>query len=468
MKKQILIFLAGCFLLIACGSTQKTDGSTIAETQNTGRTEGGGSQQSESKAADFDGEIITADQISQYQIASRGRWGNLALGISYNIPNIEAPTSQVVSIYPHGHTFFYYDNYRMFVEGLLDEEPYTLETLFDQIRLQKQNEKYGDFYEFVTTLKDQEPDTSERVDINGRQAVYFECNIPPEEGKEDSSLTVLGYSFEFDGEPLCIYTYYTDEQQNFFTKEPRTLEDIKHYIIYMIDSMESYDGSTFEAMDKQGNFYKSFGDMVYAENNEADSSLSNSIRYPGNSDARNILFFAMKNWIGNGIYSGAGSGYYDLLYPHSFMKEEGEDKRNEFLMKEDLQLDDIFPAAKDNAFLFVIGEPEILKEEMIELSGIQFKKIVVALSGRDGIVISYAVYYSFFMDKTPYIWKIGLSASSDQVKEMNDQTKELYLQTTELVADTLVRTVRIAPKEVNLYHLIVDNIYYPDEHPIEY
>jgi len=467
LKKRILVFWAGCLLLSACGNTQNVEERIAAEMQNMSQTEGSGSQQ-ESKAVDFDGEIITTDQIEQYQIASRGRWGNLALGVSYNIPNSEAPTDQVVSIYPHGHSFFYYDNYMMFVEGLLNEESYTLETLYEQIGLQKQNEKYGGFYEFVTTLKDQKPKKIERVDVNGREAVYFECEIPPEEGKEDSSITVLGYSFEFEGKPLCIYTFYTEKQQNFFTNESHTLEDIKHFIIYMIDSMENYDGSTFEAMDKQGNFYKSFGAMVHAEDNEGDNFLSKSVRYPGNDDARNILFFAMKNWIGNGIYSGAGSGHNDLLYPYTYLKEEGEDKRKEFLMKKDLQLDDIFPAAKDEEYLFVIGKPEILKEEMVELSGIEFKKMVVALSGSDGVVSSYAVYYSFFLDETPYIWRIGLNASRDQVKEMDAQTKELYLQTTELVADTLVRTIRIAPKGVDLYSLIIDNIYHPNENPIDY
>lgn len=198
-----------------------------------------------------------------------------------------------------------------------------------------------------------------------------------------------------------------------------------------------------------------------------DGSSLKTERWPFNSDAQNIFLMAFKDWVGSGIYSGAGSGYSDLYYPYRSFSDGEESLNNEFLMKEDLTLDGILDATINGDRWFLIGTPNILDESNVTIYDIPMKRYVFSLALDDNEISSYTVVYSFILDKVPYIWKLSLAANSSDVLKMSEDCRKLYLQTTELVADTLIRTIRTSPNEIALDRLIYDNSEDPVNYPFE-
>lgn len=414
-----------------------------------------------------DSQAITEESLSASGITSRGRWGNLVFDISYNIPYSDAPFSDAqAKIYPHGHSFMYYDNYRMYVEGLLDGEDYSLETLFEKICQQKSNAKYEEFYTYLNSIKTGTPEKTKQVKIGNIDAVYFEYKLPLEEGEtKKDQVTVFGYSFVFNNQPLCVYSYYVEEIQNPFTRTAKTFEEVQQYAQYLIASIQPYNGEAFVELDKQGNFSKSFADIQWINDYDYDSFSAK--RWPLDSDAQNIAFMAFNSWVGNGIYSGAGSGVSDFVYPYYRYSDGEESLRNEFLMKEDLTLEGIFDATINGASGFMIGTRHILDESDVTVYGIPMKRYVIGREFDKNGISGYTVVYTFILDEVPYIWKIELAADSEYVLKMSDDCKALYRQTTELVADTLIRTIRTSPNEVDLLEMISDNDWDPINNPFK-
>lgn len=455
-KMKILVLLFSGLLLCACAKQGNADNPNQSDTQS--ETQPGQDSQTDAVMTDVDADhVITAEQVADYPLLSQGRWPNLALDVSYQIPDIQAPAQKPTQIYPHGHSFYYYDNYTMYVEGLLDNEDYTLETLFEQIAEQKQNDKYKQFYGYAGYFKCGKPEKTEMFHINGRDALYFEYQLPPAEGDEASLITIFGYSFEFEGKPLCVYSMYMEEHQNFFTRTEMTFDEVKQCAIYLISSMERYNGETFEELDQQGNFYNSFRSVRSADDLRGSFNEEHH-RYPISSDKRNVFFMTFGKGAGYGIVNGAGDGFDDFRYPYIAYAEEGERLNREYLMKDGITVEEILPLTlEQNDFL--LGNPQIIDQSMVEIAGIEMQRTLLQQNYNDGIVREDVVVYTFVLDETPYIWKIELDFASEILGEMSEQTYEQYRKTTELVADTLIRTIRVAPNDVDIMQEMFDQLY---------
>ena len=471
--QAFILILTLCFFLVACGNgtkgtTANTGNMNVGNTTDSNLPDNIQDSASDDMAALQSEYSITEEELTEAGIISRGRWGSVAFNVSYNVPycKVHYDAAQM-SIYPHGHSFVHYDGYNMYVESLLDDEEYELETLFQQIWQQKRNEKYQPFYDRITTwnqyFDETIADITETAYIGDTKAVYFEYTVP----REEDPVTVFGYSFMYNDQPMCVYTYYMEGYNSIYSAvvgtERKTFEEIRQYVQYLILSMQPYQGEAFVVLDPQGNFYNGFCSAATAFDD--DSGMSSSQRMPLEVNAQNIVFFAYDGSIR--VFAHAGDS---LIYPKQVIYQGETRIDNEYLLSEDVTLENIFNLYLENRPNYEQVKNIIeCKESELTVCDIPMKRYAVAWDYRgSNILYHYSVVYTFMLDGIPYIWNIRLYLAGSDFAEMSESSVELFKYNTELVADTLVRTIRTAPNDYDIWEQIVTNaVYGPEKYPFE-
>lgn len=419
--KRILSLLCALSIaasLTACSTKPQENGGENGSAQSTTQNQSGGNS--------------SAEKLLQEK-SSYVTFGHISLGVQAHFPDLDllgSLSSNGMMVYPHGFTLADFvvgqDVYELSVEMSLEGET-DLARLPIAISDEKgtvpdvTNDETSFGLRRVTAL-----DRTDNVQVGDYQAVYFEIDSPGEDKYTDRA--VMGYSFVFEGKPVCVTAYYGEHKK--YTKE-----EIQEILQYMMLTLESYHGEAFYELQPDNHineFYNNYKgpvvDKLLVENAKGFTLFGH---------ARGTRSYSAQ--------SDAGMHSNDLLYPYDTVYMDEPTTKCEELLKEGLAYDEIFPLAlesetlKKELDLWTNNEVTIEKEEDVTVHGIAMKRYEARVSMNDTALSDFWVVYTFIYEDVPYLWRMDTNNVS--IFKMNEEEAKYVMDTVRLQADTVIRTI---------------------------
>lgn len=390
----IILILVGAYFIL---NKTKEGGSTISLGQNK----------------------ITSDKIKEYGINSTARWGDLALNISYKIPDMEYNTFNgghgSVS-YEHGHCFAYNkDGSRILVEK-------SLEGCTDLNILPKaiNDEKNSNEYKYIIAAKEYfDIESTKNIKINNFDTVYFESKQIVY--SSEYAYKYIGYSFVYDNQYFSVYGKYSINNEKNDGEENKDF--LNKRLQFVIDSIEPYHGESFYELDENYNLKKLY-----------DSHTINGIEKQLDENEKQFVLNSYKgNRYDNNIYSSScykfskGSYSWDGKYDTILNAYIADNERKN----------------KISIYNLGYGETKCIDEDVEEINGIKMKKYIV--NNKHVSIDSYAVLYTFVVDDHAYIIEIYLGLSG-KINPTESQ-KSHIIKSLDITADTIIRTIRFIERD---------------------
>ncbi len=354
-------------------------------------------------------------------IFSLARWGNLALGLSYQIPQGDS-ADNVLQIdkafsYLHGQILSYRGNFKIYIEKSLDNHT-DLNTLAVDVFKEKASEKYEKCYKIDPPIEVFSIAKNINETIGDFETVYFESNIA------DKNQIYKGYSFQYNDEYICVYA----------KMDARHIKELDKPVInflkYIINSMEVYNGESFYELDNNFNLTSIYsgGDVGIDKNGKEIFTINSHSAHPSNGNFKrddiliNKLDTSIANW--------------------------------------DNQLDSIFKVADDLKTIYKTfiwsdkDKDRFTKVDFVDevtINNIPMKRYCgkyYSDASNDYEVPKYYEVYTFILNEEAYIVQYATSSESYKGEGYahNDllfEQMDSHSDTTILNADTSIRTIRL-------------------------
>ena len=354
-------------------------------------------------------------------IFSSARWGNLALSLSYKIPQGD-PVDNALQVdkafsYLHGQIVSYRGNFKIYIEKSLRHHT-DLNTLAVDIFEEKIFEKYEKCYQIDAPTKVFSIAKNIEEKIGDFDTVYFESNVV------DKDQIYKGYSFKYKDEYICVYASMDVDHLKELDKP------VINFLKYIINSMEEYNGESFYELDNSFNLTSIYsgGDVGIDKNGKEVFTINSHSSHSSNGNFKrddiliNKLDTSIANW--------------------------------------DNQLDSIFKIADDlktefKTFIWSDGDKDRFNKikfvDDVTINNIPMKRYCgeyFSDASNDYAVPKHYVVYTFIINEEAYI--VQYATSSETYKREGYAYHELLFEqmysirdTTRLNADTSIRTIRL-------------------------
>lgn len=398
-------------------------------------------------------ETITNDKIASYGIKSIARWGDLALNISYLIPEAISPSmfngTQTFS-YLHGHSFNYLGGYDIYVEKSLNGST-DLNTLAADIIKEKMAEKYKELYYMGKETTEIEIEENENIKVGKYDTVYFESKQITKKSAfgDEMKVKYIGYSLKYNKQYIAVYA------EVLVSKDVKE-GTVKEYLQYVINSFEDYNKESFYELDNNftlkslfdDGFTNTFNDEIatkFTINSYSDHGANWGVR-PSHDYGVDLRVDAL-NWDGNLDTLFRATVTPKTYFYQSYDETVGKYYPNFWYMFYWTSFDWEGDLKQDASNLINEYEYEIKSEESVKINNIDMKRYLVKYySNADKTYGNYVVVYTFMIDNRPYLTQYALdngiydampfaTLTTDQEKMIIDQLS--------LNADTMIRTIRI-------------------------
>jgi len=441
MKRRLLcllVLLLMILMITACG--QKTENNTNVSTTLENSTE---NNTPESATIENSTENVTGLFSNSEPYVT---FGHVNLEIQANFPKMDRLGSSYtrgIIVYPHGYTFQDTDSsdyYQISIETLFNGTA-DLATLplaisqekADSLSVFSKEHLFSD--ESSKGLHDlTELNRTKEVKVGTYDTIYFEVDPTGEETRLESGLivkdtkTIIGYSFMYEGQPLCVSMTY-DEHKNY------EQEDLQEYLHYVILSLAHYNGEGFFELNPDNHLNVYYNNSVGAITTNEQGEWTNVFTIHGFLGGSQAPSHQMNR----------GTTNRDFFYPHEIAGE----MVGESLLDETVTYDGILPLIlQDQSLRSKIGfwenekpVPTIIHESDVTICGVQMKRYEVTVTTETTPLREFFVAYTFIYDGIPYLWKMDSNTRS--MFELTEQEASYEMDLIRLQADTMIRTLQL-------------------------
>ncbi len=382
-----------------------------------------------------DGNSISNEEISKYELETDTIWINKPLNITYNIPKQISDSMLNGSssfTYMHGSSFSYYSGYKIYVDKSLENNK-DLKNLASNIIKEKNSDKYKLVYQFGSKfLTEFKNDKTENVKIGNIETIYFES----EEIKTSSvvgnelKVRIIGYSFEYNNQYISVYGELLIEEES-------KQENLKQMLQYIVNSIKNYNGETLEQLGGNAKNYYDDGFTNNTYNTTASTFITmnnysihsrNGILASTRSRSRGFCFELAQNNINfkNGSIQDLTNAISTTKYSkHDFeWYEEAYDSNS-----------------KTHSTLY-----DVLKEDNIKINDIDIHKYILKVYYNTGKTAGKIVaVYLIQVDGQTYLCQYSLNDSiynAQKLGEMSEEQIQTIISQTEIIADSMILTIR--------------------------
>jgi|GEM_PF-3149853 len=395
----------------------------------------------------YQGKKATSAEIDGYKINSLARWANIPVGVSYLYP--KPITRSIVAgsqtqIYLHGQSFHYDSNYDIYVEKLINSsDSTTLDSLPTDIQKEKNSAEFLPFYHEVDSTNFSNITKTEKIKVGNFDAVYFESeNVKnnllfggTNEGK------YIGYSIKLNDKYICIYGEY-------IASKTESVEKLNQYLLYVVNSIESYNGQSFYEMANDFNLKDVFDDGFSSKDDYEFEFLQNNL----SCDIYNINLFS--NHSMNGIYKSFEPPVLTFNDKNMgvYLKDLTIDNMADLVADHYSGTNKIY--TKVNSLFY---DSKIINTTKVTINGVDMIKSVGEMTAQHpdkklgkelGYSKKYFVLYSMILNGKPHLFQYNPTITgldSDDSYKYTEPYAKHKRELTEFIADTLIRTIRKIP-----------------------